>query len=350
MKSQWMIYGANGYSAQLAIEKAVKQGKTPILAGRNQAQIVALGKKFNLPVRIFDLSNIDKVAEQLADVSVVSHCAGPFSATAEAMMKACIQARTHYTDITGEGSVFATGQALHEQAKQAGVVLMSGVGFDVIPTDCIANFLHKQLPDATDLVLGFEGKLELSPGTTKTGLESIPQGMMVRRHGKIKSVSRRFEMRTIDFGLGPKISSVLTWGDIDPAYWQTRIPNISVYMPLRGGKLRAYLFPLIQWIVSIPFVQQRAMERANKIVGPDAASRANSPTYVWGEAKNASGKTVTATIKVPNGYTVTQDGINITADHLRDYQGEGGCFTPSQLMGHTLTEQLPGASRIALRS
>jgi len=38
-----MIYGANGYSAQLAIEKAVEQGKKPILAGRNQVAIEALG-------------------------------------------------------------------------------------------------------------------------------------------------------------------------------------------------------------------------------------------------------------------------------------------------------------------
>jgi short subunit dehydrogenase-like uncharacterized protein len=155
MKSQWMIYGANGYSAQLAIAKAVEQDKKPILAGRNQTQIEALGKKFDLPIRIFDLSSIDKVAEQLADVIVVSHCAGPFSATAEPMMKACIKAGTHYTDITGEGPVFRIGQSLHEQAKNAGVVLMGGVGFDVIPTDCLANFLHQQLPDANELVLGF---------------------------------------------------------------------------------------------------------------------------------------------------------------------------------------------------
>lgn len=166
MKSQWMIFGANGYSAQLAIEKAVEQGKTPILAGRNQAEIEALGKKFDLPVRVFDLSSIDKVAEQLADVIVVSHCAGHFSATAEPMMKACIKAGTHYTDITGEGPVFRITQSFYEQAKKAGVVLMSGAGFDVIPTDCLANFLHQQLPDATDLVLGFDGNMALSPGTS----------------------------------------------------------------------------------------------------------------------------------------------------------------------------------------
>ena len=349
MKSQWMIYGANGYSAQLAIEKAIEQGNKPILAGRNKAAIEVLGVQFDLPVRIFDLSDIDAVAGHLADVAVVSHCAGPFSATAEPMMKACIQARTHYTDITGEGTVFGIGQTLHEQAKQAGVVLMGGVGFDVIPTDCMTNFLHQKMPDATDLVLGFDSKIDLSPGTTKTMVENIPQGIMVRRNGKIKAVGRRFEMRMIDFGLGPKRSSVLTWGDLYTAYWQTRIPNITVYIPFRGSQLELFLFPLIKLLMSIPFVQKRAMEKAGKIAGPSAKSRAKNSAYVWGEAKNASGKTVAATIEVPNGYTVTMDGILMTADFLRSYQGDGGCFTPSQLMGAELAEQLPGAGKFTLR-
>lgn len=343
INTQWLIYGANGYSAQLAIEKAVAQGLNPILAGRNQNAIETLAKQFDLPSRVFDLSNIDRVAEQIADVSIVSHCAGPFSATAEPMMKACIKAGTHYTDITGEGSVFGLAQELHDQAKEAGVVLMGGVGFDVIPTDCLANFLQQQLPDATHLVMGFDGKMDLSPGTSKTMVEGISQGMAVRRNGAIKRVGRGFEMRTIDYGLGPKMSSVIPWGDLYTAYWQTKIPNISIYVPFRGSKLEIMLFPLVKLAMSIPFVRNRAMEKAARAIGPNAEKRANKRIHVWGEVKNTSGKVVSAGIEVPDGYTVTMDGIVMAANFLRDYQGEGGCYTPSQLMGHTLAEQLPGA-------
>jgi len=348
MKTQWMIYGANGYSAQLAIEKALEQGRKPILAGRNKTSIEALGQKFNLPVRIFDLSNVDKVAEQLSDVRVVSHCAGPFSATAEPMMKACIKAGTHYTDITGEGRVFEIAQGLHEQAKKAGVVLMGGVGFDVIPTDCLANFLHQQLPDATDLTMGFDGKMDLSPGTSKTMVEGISQGMAVRRNGSIKRVGRGFEMRTIDFGRGPKLASVIPWGDLYTAYWQTRIPNITVYLPYRGSKLEIMLFPLIKLMMSVPYIRQRAMEKAGRAVGPNTERRANNRIHLWGEVSNAAGNRVSAAIDVPDGYTVTMDGIIMTADFLTAYQGQGGCYTPSQLMGHELVERLPGAGGLAV--
>lgn len=348
MKSEWLIYGANGYSAQLAVEKAVSQGLKPILAGRNQNAIETLAKQFSLPSRIFDLSNIDLVAEQLADVAIVSHCAGPFSATAESMMRACIKAGTHYTDITGEGSVFEIGQKLHEQAKQAGVVLMGGVGFDVIPTDCLANLLHQHVPDANELTLGFDGNMSVSSGTSKTIVENIHKGMAVRHNNEIKRVGRGFEMRTIDFGLGPTLASVVPWGDIYTAWWQTRIPNISVYMPFKGSKLQIYFFPLIKLIMSIPLVQKRAKEKAGNTVGPSAEKRAGNRMSVWGEIRNASGKTVTARIEVPDGYTVTMDGILMTERYLREYHGEGGCYTPSQLMGHELAEQLPGAGSFQL--
>lgn len=103
------------------------------------------------------------------------------------------------------------------------------------------------------------------------------------------------------------------------------------------------LFPLLKLVLSIPFVRKRAVDIAGRTRGPSAEKRGNNRIHVWGEIKNSSGKVVTACIEVPDGYTVTMDGIIMSADYLRNYQGEGGCYTPSQLMGHTLAEQLPGA-------
>jgi short subunit dehydrogenase-like uncharacterized protein len=174
-------------------------------------------------------------------------------------------------------------------------------------------------------------------------MENLHKGMAVRRKGKIKFVGRGFEMRTIDFGRGPKLSLVIPWGDLETAHWQSNIPNISVYLPFTGSKLEIMLFPLLKFVLSIPFVRKRAVDIAGRTRGPSAEKRSNNRIHVWGEIKNSSGKVVTAGIEVPDGYTVTMDGIIMSADYLRNYQGEGGCYTPSQLMGHTLAEQLPGA-------
>lgn len=349
LKSQWMIYGANGYSAQLAAEKAVTQGLTPILAGRNKAVIQAIADRLGLEARIFDLSDIQAVAKQLADVKVVSHCAGPFSATAKAMMQACIEAGTHYTDITGEISVFEMAQEMNEQAARADIVLCPGVGFDVIPTDCMANYLQQAMPDATELNLAFSGNMSMSPGTAKTTVEGLSEGMKVRRDGKLVSVGRGYRMRDIDYGDGVKLSSVIPWGDISTSYWQTKIPNISVYTPHSGGKLGVYLFPVIKTLLKSNFIQNFAKKKIEeKVTGPDLSQRESGMTHVWGEVKNPSGKTIAARITVPNGYTVTMDGILMTAKYLMGYNGDGGCYTPSQIMGSELAEQLPGASKFTV--
>ena len=352
MKNEWMIYGANGYSAQLAAEKAVKQGLKPILAGRNKSAVEAVASKLGLESRIFSLDSVDEVAKQLADIKVVSLCAGPFSATGMVMMQACIKAGTHYTDITGEIPVFEFSQSKDLEAKRAKVVLCNGVGFDIIPTDCLANRLQQELPDATHLTMGFDGEFGVSPGTAKTMVETIGEGMKVRRNGELVSVGRGFEMRKIDYGKGEeRLSSVIPWGDLSTAYWQTKIPNISIYMPFKGPKFSIYIFPLIKSLMKIKAVQNFAKKKIDaKVSGPNEKTRDADETYLWGEVKNAAGKTVTARIKTLNGYTVTMDGIITTAKFLLEYEGEGGCLTPSQLMGSDLVEQLPGATTFKLAS
>lgn len=350
MKKEWMIYGANGYSAQLAAEKAVKEGLKPILAGRNSTAVKAAARKLGLESRIFSLDSVDEVVKQLADVKVVSHCAGPFATTSPIMIQACLKAGTHYTDITGEIPVFEFAQARHKEAKQKRVVLCNGVGFDIIPTDCLANKLKQALPDATHLTMAFDGEFGVSPGTAKTAVESIGEGMKVRRNGEIVAVGLGYEMRKIDYGNGEEqLSNVIPWGDLSTAYWQTKIPNISVYRPFKGPKVGVYIFPIIKSLLKLRAVQNFAKKRIDaKVKGPNEQARDADVTYLWGEVKNATGKTVTARIKTPNGYTLTMDGIVATAKFLLEYEGEGGCLTPSQLMGSDMVEQLPGVSQLEL--
>src|SRR3546814_3482070 len=119
---------------------------------------------------------------------LVLHCAGPFSATSAPMIEACLQAKAHYLDITGEISVFEHAQTQDARAKAAGIVVCPGVGFDVIPTDCVAAALKAALPDATHLALGFDSRSGFSPGTAKTSVEGLAQGGKVRENGHIRAV------------------------------------------------------------------------------------------------------------------------------------------------------------------
>ena len=161
----WMVYGATGYSGKLIVERAVKAGMQPVVAGRSEAKVKALAAEFGLDYRVFSIDMLEKSDALISQMALVLNCAGPFSQTADVMMQACLKQQAHYIDITGEIDVFELGASLNTAAKDRGVVLCPGVGFDVIPTDCVAAKLKKMMPDATHLTLGFDSRSGFSPGT-----------------------------------------------------------------------------------------------------------------------------------------------------------------------------------------
>ncbi|NNL56079.1 MAG: hypothetical protein HKP32_13090 [Woeseia sp.] len=346
----WLLYGANGYSGERAARAAKAQGHKPVLAGRNEIAISKLAKELDLPFRIFGLENTATIQEHLWDIAVVVHAAGPFSATSEPMIKACIASRVHYVDITGEVEVFERAQRFDKVAKQAGVVVCPGVGFDVIPTDCVAAVLHEELPDAVSLTLGFHGNLRPSRGTAKTALEGASKGIFVRRDGKLQQVARDYRLRNIDFGNGSRRAAVIPWGDISTAYWTTSIPNISVYIPERSSRLSMKLFGLQKMLLSCQPVRKMLIKKIDEGArGPEVKNgRSEGAMFVWGEIRNAAGRTVEARLKTSNGYDVTVEGMMYAATHLLSYRGRGGYMTPSQLFGKRLIEQFEGCSRIEI--
>ena len=184
---RWMIYGANGYTGELIARNARGQGLKPILAGRREAKVAPLAEQEGLEYRVFSLDDPDTLADELADVDLVLHCAGPFSRTSRAMLEGCLKARTHYLDITGEVAVFEHVFAQAARVEQAGIIACPGVGFDVIPTDCVAARLKEALPDARELSLGFSTRSGLSPGTAKTLVEGLADGgrALLRRLDKM---------------------------------------------------------------------------------------------------------------------------------------------------------------------
>ena len=349
LNKQLMIYGANGYTGKLIAKQAMDNGYQPILAGRNQAAIEALAKELNLSARVFSLNFESEVTEQLADIHLVIHCAGPFSATAESMMKACIQSKTHYTDITGEIAVFELAQSLHQQARSAGIVLCPGVGFDVIPTDCLASLLKDKMPDATHLALGFDSGSSMSPGTAKTSIEGVASGGRVRIKGKITQVPLAFKERQIDFGDGIKNAVTIPWGDVSTAFYSTGIQNIEVYIPIspRGAKNMRRM-NWFRWLVKLNFVQNKMKQQVSKSAkGPNELQREKLRTFLWGEVTNQAGEKITGRIETCNGYQLTYIAAVEVADFLFENKPEGGAYTPSNLIDNQLIFKIPTTSEVA---
>jgi short subunit dehydrogenase-like uncharacterized protein len=340
----WLLYGANGYTGALIAREAVRRGLSLILAGRNANAIATLARELGLAHRVFPVT-----APSLENIALVLHCAGPFSATAAPMMDACLRAGAHYLDITGEIEVFERAWARDAQARNAGVVLCPGVGFDVIPTDCVAATLKHALPDARRLALGFDSRSAISPGTARTAVEALALPGRVRRDGRIIDVPQAWRVRRIDFGDGEKVAMTIAWGDVSTAFHSTGIPDIEVYVPVTNQILQAArLSNRVRWLVGLAPVQTLLKRATGRMAGPAASARARQVTYVWGEAENAAGTRRVARIRTANGYDVTVHGSLAVAEFVLQRDGPGGTFTPSMLMGRKLMEQLPGSATIRI--
>ena len=342
----WMIYGANGYTGDLAAREAVKKGLSPILAGRNAEALGKLGRELGLQVRTFPLDNPQAAAAELYGVKAVLHCAGPFIHTSAPMVAACLATGAHYLDITGEIAVFEGVLARGDDARRAGVALIPGVGFDVVPSDCLAARLAAALPDATELELAFyaEGG-SVSRGTMKTMIESLPHAGAIRRNGRIVPVPLAFDAKEIDFGgkAGKRWAMTIPWGDVSTAWHSTGIPNIRVYSgtppaTIRRMKRLSPLLPLAGWRPVKRFAQ-RWVER--KVTGPSAHLRETARVYLWGQARNA-GRSVTSTLETPEGYHFT--AVSAVAALERVLQGavQPGAWTPSRAFGADFVAGLPG--------
>jgi short subunit dehydrogenase-like uncharacterized protein len=341
-----MIYGATGYTGELAAREAVRRGLRPVLAGRDAAKVGPLAGELGLDFRTFPLDDPGAMAAGLAGMAAVLHCAGPFIRTSAPMVRACLAASAHYLDITGEIPVFEEVLSRGEEARRAGVALLPGVGFDVVPSDCLAARLAAALPDATDLTLAFYSERgELSRGTLKTMIESLPHAGAIRRKGRIVPVPVAFDVREIDFGEGLRRSTMtIPWGDVSTAWHSTGIPNIRVYtgVPprlIRRARFWDWLLPVAGYPPIKRFLQRQVDKR---VTGPGAEVRATARVHLWGEVRNAGGRTVTATLETPESYAFTAFSAVECAVRAADGQVTPGAWTPSRAFGADFITEIPG--------
>jgi short subunit dehydrogenase-like uncharacterized protein len=348
---EWMIYGANGYTGELIAREAKSQGKTPILGGRSAAKIIALARQLKLPSTAFRLETPSEIVAALRGVRLVLNCAGPFSKTADPLMRACIAAKAHYLDITGEIDVLEGAHRFDADAKAAGVVLCPGAGFDVVPTDCIALMLKKALPEATELALGFEmSGRRISPGTAKTLVEGLGKNGKIRRAGRIVDCPLGRGLRRIDFGRGAKLAMPIPWGDVASAFYTTGILDIAVFTPISPLSLAiARLTNAFGPVLRSPRLQTWLVRKIEKnIRGPDDSTRNANPSWVWGEAKDARGRSQAIRIVTLNGYSLTVFSSLGLAKHLMSTACPAGCWTPAGLVGENFILSLPGTSKLDL--
>lgn len=340
MAGRILVYGATGYSGRLLATHAAASGLAPIVAGRSADKVRALAAKLGAEARVAAIDDASALRALLEGVSCVLHAAGPFSATARQMLEACLEARAHYLDITGELPVFELCESLSIRARERGVMLMPGVGFDVVPSDCLAAHVAARVPEPHTLRIAIDAMFATpSRGSAKTAVETLGAGCLVRSAGRIVALpAGRLLQRDFDFGFGPTRCVAAPLGDVVSAWHSTRAENIEVYLRaslalrtlLRAGGTLAPLFRLRG--------VQRALQRLTLAMpeGPSERERRELRGHLVAEATSAGGELARARLDTPSGYQLTMlAGVEIARRTLAG-GARPGYQTPATAFGADL--------------
>ncbi|HXZ14838.1 MAG TPA: saccharopine dehydrogenase NADP-binding domain-containing protein [Roseiarcus sp.] len=346
MNEPILIYGATGYTGKLVAKTAAERGFRPILAGRGLDRVKAVATPLGLPARAFDLSDPGRIDAAIKNAAAVLCLAGPFSATSRPVADACLRNRVPYLDITGEIDVFEALAARDAEAKARGVTLLPGVGFDVVPSDCLAAHLKRRLPDANAFTLYLSTGANMSRGTAKTIIESIAEGTRVRRDGRIVSRARP-ETGSCDFGQGETPTIEVAWGDVATAFHSTAIPNVTVHFEaLPALKGLAWTPAFVRSFLRLGFMQSLLKAQINRLPeGPSEAAQRSGRAVIVGEALNQRGERVRARLKTPEGYSLTVLSALDAARRVAAGEVSPGFQTPSRAFGADYILSFDGVTR-----
>ncbi|MFD0309446.1 saccharopine dehydrogenase family protein [Streptomyces sp. NPDC127119] len=310
-----LVYGATGYTGKLVAEHAKESGLDVVVAGRDPERVKALGDQLGVESRAFTLDDPALVRAALDDITVVLNVAGPFHRTARPLMDASIAQGVHYLDTTAEYDVFATARSRHAEATAAGVMVMSGVGWDVVPSDSVAAHAAARVTEPTTLRLALkllsatpeeaQGLNLFSRGSIVSATEGIGDlGTLVRTDGDIVALPEP-KVASFDFGDdGPEESVSVSMGDLITSHYALGIPSIEVYVQV-GQPL-----PVDLDLSALPD-------------GPTAREREVGRSKVVAEVTGRDGTVVRSLIDTPTGYRFTQlSSVEIARRVL------AGSFTP----------------------
>jgi len=317
-----LIYGATGYTGRMIAKQAKDAGLNFVIAGRNKEKLDELAKTLDVRAHAFALDDAEALPRHLDGITVVLNCAGPFAHTSESLMRACITQGVHYLDITAEINVYRLAESLHDLASMARVMLLPGVGWDVVPTDCLAVTIAEKVHEPVRLRIALQVAGAMSRGSALSVGEIISAGLLARVNGELTT---KTDAKTdfFDFGEGKVECAPLSFGDLVTAWHSTGIPNIEMYVHVSGDA-----FP--------------SGDLSRLPDGPSQEERAGNVARAVVEMTGVDGDIHHAVIETVNGYSYTPLAAVEAARRVLSGTSQPGFQTPAKVFGADFALSIQG--------
>jgi short subunit dehydrogenase-like uncharacterized protein len=348
MEAKLLIYGATGYTGALITRAVMAAGASLALAGRNGQKLRLLASELGVnDVRVATLDDARGLDRALVGVRAVLNAAGPFRSTAPPIIEACLRQGVHYLDVTGEAGVIDEASRTDSEAKRRGIMVMPAVGFDVVPSDCLALHVARRARAPERLFVGLSGLDLMTRGSAKTIALQVGDPVWVRRAGVLDRVPPGSVERTFDYGAGPRTSIAVTWGDVVSAYFSTGIPNVTVYSEATPAvRMHHMLLQSFGWAIPLTPWRQ-VLEAGSEWVpeGPSNSERKRRSTIIVAETEDSAGRVVRSRIRTPDAYSMTALTASAVASRVLAGDLKPGFQTPARVYGADFPLSLPGVVR-----
>jgi len=154
-----IVWGATGFTGRLVAEHLLRRSQSETfrwaLGGRSQAKLERVREEIGLevgadatrlPLILGDSGDPAAMTELAGRTRVVCTTVGPYAKYGSNLVAACVDAGTHYCDLTGEVHwVRRMIDAHHDDAVSSGARIVFTCGFDCIPSDLGTFFLQNEM-------------------------------------------------------------------------------------------------------------------------------------------------------------------------------------------------------------
>lgn len=153
------LFGATGFTGGLCahyLAQHLPPDTAWAIAGRSEQKLEAISAELReagygcLPrIMVADAGQLATLTAVAQRSKVVISTVGPYVHYGEPLVRACVQAGTHYCDLTGEPEFVHNLIAdYHVEAERQGCAIVNSCGFDSIPHDAGALFTLRALQQA----------------------------------------------------------------------------------------------------------------------------------------------------------------------------------------------------------
>lgn len=336
-----LIYGAAGHTGELIARRARNLGLDIIVAGRPSGRLEHLGRSLLCEWRTATIDDTVGLVAMLRDVAIVVNAAGPFEATASPLALACVTARCHYLDISGEVSAYKHIKEFDSDARNACVVVMPGVAFCVIASTFLMRSLTSRdrnpaIGRPTIVRIAFVGGPASSVGSMKSLYTSLGEGVMIVQDRKISYTPIGSLERTFDFDQcgGRLPCSAISVADTMAALSDAPASVRQIESYVEGSLLVRTFYASSGRATAVTKVQpwKSLVDKSMRLWPATPDSGVDTRAAVTVEVEDPWRRTYTATHKTPSTYDFTAAAACEVARLLPVGSGApNGFHTPASL-------------------